>query len=150
MYKPSISAHNRFERVTEMKAKPILTTFILCAVVFFSSMWGYISIAEKNQVKTEKQRFTVPEIEMPIDLSVLAEREGPKKAVADFTESYILRDNEGTLALFIKYENGDEHIYNTYDIAIKHLPQKDREELSKGIELDSLSSALELVEDYIG
>ena len=132
-----------------MNLKPIPSTIILCVVIFLSTMLGYVSTAGKNSPETARNEFYIPKAQMPIDLSVLSEKEGPQTKSSDFTESYVLRDNEGTLALYIKYENGDEHIYNTYDVSVKLLPQKDREELKKGIEVSSLSSALELLENYI-
>lgn len=133
-----------------MKPKSILATFLLFAGVFSFSMMGYLSgVRASRQKNAPPPVMGVQKQESP-NVFTASNSTMPENIVKDFTRtSYVLRENEGRLALFIKYSNGDEQIHSDYDISVKLLPESDRKSLEKGIELDSLNDALQLVEDYV-
>lgn len=133
-----------------MKPKSIFATFLLFIGVFSFSMMGYLSGARASRQKNAPPPvMAVQKHEIP-DVFTASNNTMPENIVKDFTRtSYVLRENEGRLALFIKYSNGDEQIHSDYDISVNLLPESDRKSLEKGIELDSLNDALQLVEDYV-
>lgn len=132
-----------------MKLKSFMLILVLFAAVFSTSMLGYIFGAENNISHTDSENIPVTQTEYTKDVSAKANEAEEEIAVKDFKESYILREVDGKLALFIRFANGDEELYNSYDVLVNLLPKSDREELKKGIELGSLNEALQLVEDYV-
>ena len=120
-------------------------SLVVVAVAFVSTITGYIfgaranSGTEKQPVKREAAAEIVSNEEKKVD-------KAPE--TISVTQSYLLRETDGYLVLYRKYSDGRETVYRNYDILVKSLPQADRESLEKGIEVDSLSEALQLVEDY--
>jgi len=133
-----------------MKFRQFFLVSGLFLVVFFSSMAGYIFGTAKNPQQNTGAIPTPPLIkeavpEIPVIKSASEEHAA---AVSDFTESYVLREDNGKVSLFIRYANGDEELHTTYDSPVSLLPENDREALRKGIVFDSISDALQLAEDY--
>lgn len=133
-----------------MKINPTVGTLILCAAVFSASMLGYIFGVQAEKEEPQPERAVFPQLQQTESISVPFEVKETETAVKDFEESYILRAQSGKVSLFIRYANGDEQLYSNYDIPVSLLPKSDREELEKGIKLDSLDEALSLAEDYAG
>ena len=133
-----------------MKLKSLLLIFLLAVAVFSTSMFGYIFGAGGNNAQTVPQKAASAQAEKVEGSSSTAEPLGTENVVQDFEESYVLRETDGKIALFIRYANGDEILHSDYDVSVSLLPKNDREELKKGIELSSLSDAMQLVEDYVG
>lgn len=131
-----------------MKPKSIIMTFLLCAAVFSASMVGYISGVQANKKQDMPQSAASSQAEKVEDIFPMNNVTEPENVVQDFTETYVLREKDGQVALFIRYTNGDEQFYSSYDVSVNLLPKNDREELAAGIELNTLSDALQLVEDY--
>lgn len=128
-------------------AKYIIIIFF---TAFFSSMAGYISGTRANsEEKTAKESsaFSFPQEEKSLPFSAESIPLSPdaKKAV---TTTYVLREKNGKLCLFSKFSDGGENLYGEYDISVKLLPASDRELLKNGIEAETLSEALSLIEDY--
>ncbi len=120
---------------------------IAMTVVFVSSMTGYVfGVRAENKRNADIKRNTVQNIQ----------EKGAEKKEVDYeisetkvvTESYIIKETEGKAGLFYKYSDGSEKLHKTYDISVNLLPKPDREALQKGIEVGSLSEALQIVEDY--
>ncbi len=132
-----------------MKLKSFMLILVLFVAVFSTSMLGYIFGAKNNISHTDSENIPVPQAEYTKDVSAKANEAEEEIAVKDFKETYILREANGKLALFIRFANGDEELYNSYDVSVSLLPRSDREELKRGIELGSLNEALQLVEDYV-
>lgn len=130
-----------------MKLKSVLLVFLLAAAVFSTSMFGYVFGKGRNSTQPAPQKAASAETNnIP---SVLQSPE-TEDVVKDFKESYVLREKNGTIALFIRYANGDEIFHSDYDVSVSLLPKNDREELKEGIELNSINEAMQLVEDYVG
>ena len=137
-----------------MKKRWILLVFVLFIGVFSSSMTGYISGVREFR-KSEKSRThfssnkNQPEQITASAEDVLPENTESENIITDFEETYILKEHEGRLVLFIRYANGDEQYHTEYDVSVSTLPQADREKLKKGIEVSSYKEAIKIAEDYI-
>jgi hypothetical protein len=57
-------------------------------------------------------------------------------------------DKDNKVSLFVRYKDGREEVYHSYDVFVPGLPERDRELLREGIFVPSLSEALSLAEDY--
>lgn len=133
-----------------MKLKGVKLGVLLCIVTFSASAAGYVSGVRATQKNSAKQE-TRNEATFPKMQSVTHEETELFSAVSsesDLTQTYVLREHEGKIALFMKYVSGNEAIHDIYDVSVSLLPSSDREQLKKGIICDSLSDALQLVEDY--
>ncbi len=128
----------------------IFYILLMCIIAFSASMAGYVSGVRATGQKMRRQSslsapspFMQSRTALPIEdtLPIIS-------AESSITTTYILRDKDGKLALFSKFSDGEESLYQDYDILTKSLPKSDRELLSAGIEVSSLSDALQLVEDY--
>lgn len=128
----------------------IFYIFLLCIIAFSASMAGYVSGVRATGQKIRQQtRISAPSPFLQSRASFPIKDTLPIiNADTEITTTYILRDNDGKLALFSKYSDGKESLYQSYDILTKSLPKSDRDLLSKGIEVSSLSEALQLAEDY--
>lgn len=131
-----------------MKPKSFLVYMGLFIGVFLFSMTGYISGVSKSKEKEAAPIVAVEKSEIP-EVFSLSSDASAKNLVENFKETYILRENENKLSLFIRYANGDEQIHSEYDIAVNLLPKSDRDRLAQGIEADSIEEALSLIEDYV-
>ena len=137
-----------------MKKRWILLFIVLFIGIFSSSMTGYISGVREFQ-KSEKTRphfssnKSQPEQITASAEDVLPENTETENIITDFEETYILKEHEGRLVLFIRYVNGDEQYHTEYDVSVATLPQADREKLKEGIEVSSYKEALGIAEDYI-
>lgn len=124
---------------------------LLFAVAFVSSLIGYIAGA-----RTSRRKDAPGEVRTATAFPLMKSRAAfPTDKIlseytvgSDITQYYILRDDGGVLTLFCKYSDGREELYQHYDVPVTLLPESDRELLKKGIRVDALSDALQLVEDY--
>ena len=133
-----------------MNLKSFLLVFLLAAAVFSTSMFGYIFGKGGNSPQPMPQKTASAEADRIRDVPPGVQASNEENVVKDFEESYVLREKNGKISLFIRYANGDEIPHSNYDVSVSLLPKNDREELYKGIELSSLNEALQLVEDYVG
>lgn len=120
-------------------------SLVIVIVAFTSTITGYIFGARANS----KMRENSTRNETAMEIAAKEEKvlkEEPKTIAV--TQSYLLKDSNGYISLYHKYSDGKETLYKNYDISVKTLPQSDREALKKGIEVGSLSEALQLIEDY--
>ena len=122
-------------------------TAILFLAVFFSCMTGYIVgvRADKKSIPDEKtnQPITMlPSVNIKNDDIKIIEKEDK------ITQVFVLREDNGGVSVYSKYSDGREEKYQSYDIAVSTLPQADRKMLSEGIEVQSLSEALQIIEDF--
>lgn len=60
--------------------------------------------------------------------------------------SYVVREWDGRLAVFIKGQTNPDMIYE--DVAVASLPQAEQERLREGIEVPDRSALNRLLEDY--
>ncbi len=128
----------------------IFYIFLMCIIAFSASMAGYVSgVRATGQRMRQQTRLSAPSPFVQSRAPLPIEETLPIiNADTEVTTTYILRDKDGKLALFSKYSDGKESLYQDYDILTKSLPKPDRELLTKGIEVSSLSEALQLAEDY--
>lgn len=133
-----------------MKLKSLLLVFLLAAAVFSTSMFGYIFGKGRENTHPLPEKTASAETNKIKDIPSVSQPYNEENVVRDFEESYVLRENDGKIALFIRYANGDEILHSDYDVSVSLLPKNDREELKEGIELGSLNEAMQLVEDYVG
>ncbi len=85
-----------------------------------------------------EQRVAVAE---PARSSVIS----PNFPTAPKVPKYVLRIHEGKLAVFIGDKKQPEIIFDQY---VHLLPDVDRRELEKGIEVENYEELLRLIEDY--
>ena len=112
-------------------------------------MMGYVSGAEKSKSTTPapivaKEKPAIPEA------FLTGSDYTTENLTKNFRETYILRENENKLSLFIRYSNGDEQIHSEYEVAVNLLPKSDRERLWEGIEFESVNDVIGFIEDYMG
>ncbi len=127
------------------KSKGILIVSLVFLVVFLSSMTGYIfgvnaddkgaKIPVQNLEEVKEEENTPTEQDITYGEPV--------------TKKYILKQQEGKIVLFQRFSDGTEKIHKKYDISVSLLPSSDRELLKDGIEAESLSEALQMIEDYM-
>lgn len=134
-----------------MKLTGLKLGALLCIVTFSASAAGYISGVNASKENTRQEK---PGGEVSERTSLSSEKGHEEKIFSavsvenEFFQAYVVKEHEGKLALFMRYASGEEAIHDVYDISVSHLPSRDREELKKGIICNSLSDALQLVEDY--
>ena len=133
-----------------MKSAVSLKMAVIAAgVAFVSSVTGYL-FGVKADNRPMRENAPVPQTEnvQPLKEVVEASEESETVVKEPVTKKYVLKENGGSLTLYLVNSDGTEKEYKTYDININTLPSVDREKLTKGIEAESLSEALMMVEDY--
>lgn len=142
-----------------MKSRTVLSAFLVLAAVFSCSMAGYIfgTTAAKEEISTnqvppaKKESPPTPSKTAVVNNDTDDIPAGQKEdSVKNSVQSYILREDNGKVALFIKNIDGTENLHSSYDVPIMFLPKNDREALQKGIEFNSLDEIVKFVEDYVG
>ena len=133
------------------KSTGAIVTLSMFLIAFVSSMAGYIfgvQAGKENVIQKKEVKYVDnnPEKEDVINQSAVTEK--IEINTDDHKTNYILREYEGKIALF-RNNAGEEEVYKIYEISISLLPQSDREALKIGVETESLSEALQLVEDYL-
>ncbi len=123
---------------------------VAVGVAFISSVTGYLFGVNADSGPTERN-MSVPLTEevQPVNESAEATEESEAVTKSEITKKYVLKENNGSLSLFLVNSDGTEKVYKTYDININTLPGIDQEKLREGIEAASLSEALMMVEDYM-
>ena len=66
------------------------------------------------------------------------------------TVGYVIKEKNGNIAIYSKLKNNALKLYEEYDIPVSLLPEADRTNLSSGIEVNSLSDAIIMVENFSG
>jgi len=140
-----------------MKIKSVLTVCFLFVAGFSSSLVGYLfgfSVAEKDNIAHNQpqvgQSATPVKAQAPIPDSAQEITESEKAPENSAQKTYILRESNGKIALFIKNSDDKEELHSSYDVPIIFLPKSDRDMLKKGIEFSSLDEIMKFIEDYIG
>ena len=128
----------------------VMLTLLLCVVAFSSTLVGYISGAHASQKKKSPVPNSVTNQPQLQSVSKEAQNSAPIDFSLEKEEKikFVLKENNGNLALF-STNGSNEEMYQQYDICIDYLPRSDRELLKKGIEVDTLEEALQMLEDYI-
>lgn len=121
---------------------------LLFVVIFISSMIGYIFGVRAMRAKPSPQKATFPMMLTKTPSPALDDALSVITSDNTITQTYILKEKDGVVSLYSQYSDGREHLHQSYDISVNLLPQSDRELLKKGIKTDTLSDALQLVEDY--
>lgn len=123
---------------------------VAVGIAFVSSLTGYLfgvnadnRESSQNIVSASETKKTQSE-KKSVEVSEKAD-----KTVSVVTKKYVLKETGGGLALLLVNSNGEETVYKNYDINVSTLPSIDREKLKEGIEAESLSEALQMVEDYL-
>lgn len=63
-------------------------------------------------------------------------------------EHYILKDTDGKAKVYLKKENGEEELIEETDISIDYLPETDKINMKKGIEVNGKQKLNQLIEDF--
>ena len=132
-----------------MKIKSFLIYAGLFVGVFLFTMTGYISGVGKKAQQNADAVVASQNGNLAQKSAFDSNASAPKPA-EKITQSYILRENENKISLFIRYSNGDEQIHSEYEVAVNLLPKSDRERLREGIEFDSVDEVIRFIEDYMG
>lgn len=124
---------------------------ILISTTFFSSMIGYIQgvRGEKSRARSLYERVSVTPQKEKISSVSSKENEPPVRKTEESSPKYVLKEENGILALYLN-AGGDKKLWQTYDVRVSLLPESDRAQLSSGIEFDSISEALQMIEDFSG
>ena len=124
---------------------------ILITTTFFSSMIGYIQgvRGEKSRARSLYERVSVTPQKEKIRSVSSKENEPPVKKSEEPIPRYILKEENGILALYLD-TGGERKLWQTYDVSVNLLPESDRAQLAGGIEFSSISEALQIVEDFSG
>lgn len=124
---------------------------ILITTTFFSSMIGYIQgvRGEKSRSRYLYERISVTPQRENISSVSSKKNEPPVKKAAESIPKYILKEQDGILALYLG-TGSEEKLWQTYDISVNLLPESDRAQLAEGIEFSSISEALQMIEDFSG
>ena len=132
-----------------MKIKSFLIYAGLFVGVFLFTMTGYISGVGKKAQQNADAVVASQNGNLAQKSAFDSNASAPNPA-GKITQSYILRENENKISLFIRYSNGDEQIHSEYEVAVNLLPKSDRERLREGIEFDSVDEVIRFIEDYMG
>ncbi len=129
------------------KSKSIIMVAIACLTVFVSTMTGYVL---GTHADNEQKKHEIPKTEAAREAAVKSDdvREEKTEKTA-ITTKYILKEEDGRIMLLLRYSDGTEKVYKSYEVNLNFLPEADRELLKQGIEADSLSEILQMVEDYM-
>ena len=142
-----------------MKPRTVLSAFLILTAIFSCSMAGYIfgTTAAKEEISTKqvtpakKDPSSTPTktavVKSDTEDIPTNQKEDPVK---NSVQTYVLREDNGKVALFIKSTDGTEKLHSSYDVPIMFLPKNDRDALQKGIEFNSLDEIVKFVEDYVG
>ena len=84
------------------------------------------------------------------DVSAVSDAPDVKEVEKAKKSTYIVREENGKIALFEKSSDGTEKLHSTYDVPIAFLPKSDREMLKKGMKFNSIEEIKKFAEDYIG
>ena len=63
-------------------------------------------------------------------------------------EHYIVKDKDGQVVIYRKTKEGKEELIETTDISTEYLPETDKMEIEKGIEINGKQALYQLIEDY--
>lgn len=142
-----------------MKPRTILSAFLVLTAIFSCSMAGYIfgTTAAKEEISTKQVSPAKKESSPSPSKTAVVSNDTEdipagqnEDSVKNSVQTYILREDKGKVALFIKNTDGTENLHSSYDVPIMFLPKNDREALQKGIEFNSLDEIVKFVEDYVG
>lgn len=106
------------------------------------------AIDENGQVQEEAKRLigeldqSLDRLELAVNAEAKDEEEIPTNATS--TDTYVVRSCNGRIAV---YTSSGSMLY-WIDVNVDLLPEADREALSKGIELESLSQLKAFLNDY--
>ncbi len=142
-----------------MKSRTVLSAFFVLTAIFSCSMAGYIfgTSAAKEEISTKQVSPAKKEDSPPASKTAVVNNdtkdipaEKKEDSEKNSVQNYVLREDGGKVALFIKNTDGTEKLHSSYDVPIMFLPKNDREALQKGIEFNSLDEIVKFVEDYVG
>lgn len=91
---------------------------------------------EKQYKDWQVEKFT------PLDVILTKEIEGSCK------EHYILKEQDGVIAIYEEKENGEELLKEITGISTEYLTENDRMEIEKGIKVYGKENLNSLIEDY--
>ena len=117
-----------------MKTSSFFKIGISLAVITFTGVFsGYVSAPDLNKTPAVEAQ-AVPQL----------------LNVKSATKGYVVKEKNGFVAIYSMLENNALNLYEEYDIPVSLLPRADRILLEKGIEANSLSDALIMVENFSG
>ncbi|MBE7034220.1 MAG: hypothetical protein E7406_08355 [Ruminococcaceae bacterium] len=140
-----------------MKVRSVLLVCIILVSVFSCSMIGYffgVTAARKDNIAQNlaqvKQNITPVKTDLTAINPVSGGKEAEETPAKSIKETFVLKEENGKIALYKKDSSGNEKLHSSYDVPIVFLPKDDREMLRKGIEFESLDEIVKFIEDYIG
>ena len=124
----------------------VLLLIVIAGVSFFSSLTGYVFGVRAS--KGKKTQTEIPVKTVASEEKEIRVKEVNEKVEQEVVHTYLVKEKDGNVTVFVKDADNTEKIYKEYDIPVTLLPQSDREMLKNGIEYKTLSEALQLIEDY--
>ena len=131
--------------------KQTIIILIIAIVVFITLAIGIILINRNNteefDVQVKKQLANNVEENENIEVVTTIANQNVVSP-NDIKEEYILRENNGYIAIYKVDENGKEILIKTTEIVVAYLPDIDKIELSKGIRVFGKEKLNLRIEDY--
>lgn len=98
-----------------------------------------------NLTKIELQeKYNDWKIEEFSDTNIILKKESQDSC----DEHFILKDKDGIVTVFKKYENGEEKEYEITDISTEYLTDTDKINMKNGIEVNGIQNLNQLIEDF--
>ena len=117
-----------------MKTSSFFKLSVSLAVITFAGVFsGYVSAPDLHKN---------PAIEAQASPQLLK--------VKSATKGYVVKEKDGFVAIYSRLENNALNLYEEYDIPVSLLPKADRTALQNGIDVNSLSDALVMIENFSG
>ena len=140
-----------------MKVRSVLLVCVIAVSIFSFSLIGYlfgVSVTRRENISLNPNQVSQKATPVRTDASVIgtpsAQKESDKPSQAETTEMFVLREENGKIALLKRSTDGKERLLSSYDVPIAFLPKSDREKLREGLEFKSMDEIIKFIEDYIG
>ena len=126
--------------------KIYLSIFLLFIIISAFAFLNHTEIKKESETKifepiiTNEEKNTEILTEEPLN--------EPANTKTNEIEKYIIKTENETCVLITKFENGQETKSPMPDVNANYLTEIDREQLKKGIELNTKEELYKLIEDY--
>lgn len=139
----SVDINSEEEKISPNATLILKKTYKECG----HSIKEYVEIPEelvnltKEELEEQYKDWTIEKF-TPLDVILTKEIEGSCK------EHYILKEQDGVIAIYEEKENGEEVLKEITGISTEYLTENDKMEMKKGIKVYGKEALNSLIEDY--
>lgn len=139
----SVDINSEEEKISPNATLILKKTYKECG----HSIKEYVEIPEelvnltKEELEEQYKDWTIEKF-TPLDVILTKEIEGSCK------EHYILKEQDGVIAIYEEKENGEEVLKEITGISTEYLTENDKMEIKKGIKVYGKEALNSLIEDY--